>query len=138
MIFSYLKHCFIFFKGCVRYIFASLFFKSKRKQLSNQKKCFLFHLKSSFHSRENQILEFQIFRFHNVIKCLSMKQEYILLNNLGSNHSLLMRFGQFMSYSKRNNFIQKFYKNWPENQFQALLCLQRIKHNLHWKMKFSK
>ena len=34
-----------------------------------------------------------------------------------------MKFYQFMSYSKRNNF-------------QALLCLQRIKHNLYWKMKF--
>ena len=26
----------------------------------------------------------------------------------------------------------------PENQFQALLCLQRIKHNFYWKMKFLK
>ena len=26
----------------------------------------------------------------------------------------------------------------PENSFQALLCLQRIKHNIYWKMKFLK
>ena len=50
---------------------ASLFFKAKRKHLSNQDKCFLFHYKSSFRSRENQILEFQIFKFHD-IKCLSI------------------------------------------------------------------
>ena len=45
-------------KGCVRYIFASLFFKSKGGHLWNKEKCFLFHSKSSFRSRENQILEF--------------------------------------------------------------------------------
>ena len=36
---------------------------------------FLFHLKSSFRSRENQILEFNIFKLHDIIKCLSIKQE---------------------------------------------------------------
>ena len=46
------------FKGCVHYIFASLFFKSKREQLWNFEKCFLFYFKSSFYSQENQILEF--------------------------------------------------------------------------------
>ena len=45
-------------KGCVRYIFASLFFKPKREHLWNLEKCFLFHFKSSCHSRENQALEF--------------------------------------------------------------------------------
>ena len=62
-------------KSCVRYISASLFFKSKRKQLSNYEKCFLLHFKSFFRSRENQILEFYIFKFHDVIKCLRIKQE---------------------------------------------------------------
>ena len=48
-----------------------------------------------------------------------------------------MKFGQFMSYSKGSNFIEKFYKKRrPENYFQALLCLQRIKDNLYWKIKF--
>ena len=61
--------------GCVRYIFASLFFKSKRQHLSNQEKCFLFRFKSSFCSQENQILELYVFKFHDVIKCLSVKQE---------------------------------------------------------------
>ena len=35
----------------------------------------LFHFKSSFHSQENQILEFLILKFHGVIKCLSIEQE---------------------------------------------------------------
>ena len=43
------------FKGCVHYIFASFFFKSKEGHLGNKEKCFLFHFKSSFHSQENQI-----------------------------------------------------------------------------------
>ena len=41
-----------------------------------------------------------------------------------------MKFGQFMSNYKR--------KKGPENWFQALLRLQRIKHNFYWKMKFLK
>ena len=57
-----------YLKGCVRYIFASLFFKSKPEHLSNVEKYFLFHFKSSFRSQENQILEFYI-------ECLSIKQE---------------------------------------------------------------
>ena len=35
----------------------------------------LFHFKSSFISQENQILEFYIFKFHDINKCLSIKQE---------------------------------------------------------------
>ena len=63
------------FKGCVHYIFASLFFRSKRKHLWNKGKCFLFHLKSSFLSWVNQILTFQIFKCHDIIKSLSIKHE---------------------------------------------------------------
>ena len=36
---------------------------------------FLFHFKGFSRSGENEILEFQIFKFHDVIKCLSIKQE---------------------------------------------------------------
>ena len=45
-------------KGCVCYIFASLFFKSKIELLLNWEKCFLFHFKKFFRFRENQSLEF--------------------------------------------------------------------------------
>ena len=37
----------------------------------------------------------KILKWHDVIKCSSMKQ-YILLNNLGDKHSLVMKFGQFI------------------------------------------
>ena len=40
-----------------------------------RKNVFLFDFKTSFRSRENQILEFYIFKFHDVIKCPSIKQE---------------------------------------------------------------
>ena len=63
------------FKGCVRYIIATLFFRSKREHLSNLRTCFLFHLKIIFRSQENQILELCIFKFHDVIKYLRKKQE---------------------------------------------------------------
>ena len=63
------------FKGCVCYIFASLFFMSKREHLWNKEKCFLFHLEILFRSWDNQILTFQIFKCHEVIKCPSMKHE---------------------------------------------------------------
>ena len=52
------------------------------------------HFKSYFRSRENQILEFYIFKFHDVIKFLSIKQKICFnesLNNLGSRYSLLMK-----------------------------------------------
>ena len=61
--------------GCVRYIFTSLFCMSKREDMKNNGKCFLFHFESSFHSWDNQILTFQTLKCHDVIKCLSMKHE---------------------------------------------------------------
>ena len=62
-------------KGCVSYIFTNLFCMSKRKNLWSKEKCFLFHFESSFHSWDNQILNFQVFKCYDVIKCLSMKHE---------------------------------------------------------------
>ena len=40
----------ISFKGCVRYIFASLLCMSKREHLWNKEKCILFQFESSFRS----------------------------------------------------------------------------------------
>ena len=68
-------------------------------------------------------------------------KKYISLINLGSKHSLLMKCGQYMSYYERKSFIKKFHKNCNllKTSFkQVLLCLQRIKHNFYWKMKFLK
>ena len=36
--------------------------------------------------------------------------KHILLNNVGSKHSLLVKFGQFMWYYKRKIVIKKFYE----------------------------
>ena len=65
----------VLLKDCVRYIFTSLFCMSKREDLWNKEKCFLFHFECSFRSWDNQVLNFQIFKCHDVIKCLSMKHE---------------------------------------------------------------
>ena len=62
-------------KGCVRYIFTSLFCMCKREYFRKKEKCFLFHFESSLHSWDNQFLSFQIFKCHDVIKCLTMKHE---------------------------------------------------------------
>ena len=62
-------------KGCVRYIFARLFCISKWEHLWNKKKYFLFHFESSFGFWDNQILTSELFKCHDVIKCLSTKHE---------------------------------------------------------------
>ena len=83
-------------KGFVRYIFTSLFYASKKEHLLNKEKCFLFHLESSFRSWDNRILNF---RYSNVMTSSNAEawnRKYILLTNLGSKHSLVMKFGQFM------------------------------------------
>ena len=73
-----------------------------------RKNDFFFHFESSFRSLDNQILTFQIFECHDVITCLSMK--HTLLNNLGSKHSLVIKFGQYMQYYTIKFFIEKFYE----------------------------
>ena len=45
-------------KGCVRFIFASLFYMSKREHFWNKEKYFLFHFESSSRSWDNQLLTF--------------------------------------------------------------------------------
>ena len=84
------------FKGCVRYIFASLFYLSKRKQLWNKKNCFLFYLQSSLRSWDSQILSFQMFKVMTSSNAQAWNMEHILLNNLVSKYNLIMKFGQFM------------------------------------------
>ena len=43
------------FKACVRYFLSNFYFFTKRQPFKNCKKCFLFHQKSCFHSRDTQI-----------------------------------------------------------------------------------
>ena len=70
------------FKVFVRYIFTSLFCMSKREDLRNKEKCFYFTSKALFGSWDNQILSFQIFKCHDVIKCLSVKHETCFIKKL--------------------------------------------------------
>ena len=73
-------------RGCVRYILTSLFCMPEREDLWNKEKCFLFHFVSFFHSFcfwDNQILNFQIFKCHDLVKCLSMKNKTYFIEWLG-------------------------------------------------------
>ena len=47
----------------------------KESTCEARKNVFLFHVESSFRSRDNQILTFEVFKRHAVIKCLSIKHE---------------------------------------------------------------
>ena len=40
-------------------------------------------------------------------------------------HSLVMKFGQFMSYCKRKNFIKKYYKNYGLKTNSRPVCIYR-------------
>ena len=95
----------IFFKGCVRYIFASLFFKSKGEHLGNKEKCFFISLQKffSFARKSN----FRIWDKH-LPKHRTRNKFYWITREV---NSLLMEFDQFMSYHKRKRFIRKLYEN---------------------------
>ena len=80
-----------------------LLYDEEQSTFETWKKYFLLYFKSSFRSQENQIFEFQTFKFHDVINCLSIKQEIHFTEYLGSKHSLLMKFDQFTLYYKTKN-----------------------------------
>ena len=50
------------------------FLSLKESTFEKRENC-LFHFEILFRSCDNQILTFQIFKCHDVIKCLSMKHE---------------------------------------------------------------
>ena len=53
-------------------------------------------------------------------------------------NSLLTKLGQFMSNTKEKNLSRNFTKNATWKLVPGLLSLQRIKHNLYWKMNLLK
>ena len=60
-----------------------------------------------------KIINFYHFRNSNVMTSSNAKAwntKHMLLNNLGSKRSLVMKFGQFMQYYKIIFFIKKFYE----------------------------
>ena len=91
--------------------FRVCFLSSKDSTCQTRKNVFYLTLKVFFGLEK---IKFQNFRFSNFMtssNAYAWNKKYILLNNLGSKHCPLMKFGQFMSYFKRNNFFKKFYKN---------------------------
>ena len=85
----------IMLKGCVCYIFGSLFFKSIKEHMWNSEKCFLFHFKSSFCSQEKSdlsILDIQISWSHQMPKHKANIFYWITWKV----NSLLMKFGQLL------------------------------------------
>ena len=80
----------------VVYIFAVLFFTSKWEHLWKKEQCLLFHLETLFLL---EVIKFSIFRDLNVMtssNAQAWNTKHILLKNLGSKHSLVIKFGQFM------------------------------------------
>ena len=65
----------LFVKGCVRFILASLFLGLNKSTCQIKENVSYFTLKPLFILEKNQILEFYNFKFHIVIKCLSIRQE---------------------------------------------------------------
>ena len=61
-----------------------------------------------------QILTFQMFKCHGIIKCPSIKQN-ILLNDMGSKHSLIMKFYQFIILQKKDFYQKIVWKMLPGN-----------------------
>ena len=50
-----------------------------------------------------------------------------------------IKFGEFMSYYKRKNFIKNFLKNCDQKTSSRPFCVcKELKRNLYWKMKFLK
>ena len=47
------------------------------------------------------------------------------MNNLGSKHSLLIKFGQFVSYYKRKKIIKKFHQNFELETSPRPFCVYK-------------
>ena len=57
----------------------------------------------------------------------------------GSKHSLLMKFDQLIGHIEKEKILLKYStKTATWKLVLVLLCLERIKHNPYWKMKFLK
>ena len=90
------------------------------------------------------IIKFWLFRYSNLIMSSNAQEwnkKHILLNNLGSKHSVVMKFGQFIQCYKRKFFIKKLYKKCgletssrPFFNFQRILCKKKSEKvcNLIW------
>ena len=103
--------------------YGSLFFKFKRDYLWNRKNVFISLQKIFSFSRKSKfrILDIQISWLHQMPK--HKKNTFYWIN--WEENSLLMTFGQFISYYEAKCFIKKFYKNASSSSFCACKELSR-------------
>ena len=91
-------------KRCAHYIFAILLLSFTESVCKTRKNVFYFTSKALFIFEQIKVQNFRDSIFITLLNASNKK--YNLLNNLGSRHSLLMKFGQNMSYYKRKKFIK--------------------------------
>ena len=105
----------------------NLIYLLKWKPFKNDEKCFLFHLKSSFRSRDIWIfvLNFWSCRENGLIRKIRLISKFmtsqpgyqtstihILPNISRSKGKQSMKFGQVIEYNKRNISLQKSCRKW--------------------------
>ena len=79
--------------------------------LKLQKKCFFFTLKALSVLVIFKFWNFRILNFMTSSNVQTRNKKIVLLNNLGSKHSLAMKFDRFTFQNKRKTFIKNFAKN---------------------------
>ena len=110
-----------------------VYFLSLKESTCKTKKKKLFQFRSPFRSKKNQILEFQMFKFHkhktrNTIYWITWEVHTVCKWNLAS-----------LCYITKEKKYQKIVqKLGPESYSQALSCLRRIRHSLYWEIIFLK
>ena len=107
--------------------FLLIWFLSLNKSTCETRTCFLFHSKSSFRSWENQILDENKISWRSQMSKTKIcrNKKYILLSNLGSKHSLLMKFCQLCHITKKRKFIKKFYKKYSTKTSTRPFCIYK-------------
>ena len=98
------------FKGCVRYIFTSLFLSLNGSTCQTRKIFFILRQNICSLSRNSKfrILDIQISWRHQMPKHKTRNTFYWIMWKV---NSLLMKYGQFISYYKRRYLIKKLHKN---------------------------
>ena len=99
----------------------------KETTCETRKNVFYFTSKALFRSWDNQILTFQIFKYHDIINAQAWNTKRILLNNLASKQSLIMKFGLvYVILQNKISYQKILWKMWLGNKFQALFNFHRI------------
>ena len=95
----------------------------KESYCETWKNVFYFTSKALFILEKIKFWNFRYSSFMTSSNALRWNKKYISLNNLGSKHSLLMKFGQFMPNYKRKKIIKKFNKTWDLETSSRPFCV---------------